>query len=222
MSQLKPSYVKEIQDALSNSCFTLQDFDLELPESGTVLFKVTFLHHDNYSYTVNHEDWGDKRLYASVRPSNYKKEAEWNLKGFNAAIENISSWCKNIRDDLYTLAPNRDPLEALRREFESQIDSLVENPEEHFSFEELESVNNKFDDLYEKFENLKDEYELNKRQLHDIKKQFDEFKSSAEAYPKGVWAKLTNNKLVDIVGTVFSSKEGRQFILGELKKLIGN
>ncbi|BCG65178.1 MAG: hypothetical protein methR_P3003 [Methyloprofundus sp.] len=159
-------------------------------------------------------------MISIVRPSNFKKEAEWDLKSFSDALRQLPTWCKNIRDDLYTLAPNSDPLEALRIEFEKQIESLVENPEEPFSSDELTVVNKKFDDLYKQFEALKDEYEISKQELQSIKKDFTEFKNSAEVYPKGVWAKITNNKLVHIVGTVFKSKEGQQFILGELKKLI--
>ncbi len=222
MSQLKPSYIQDIHNAISNPVFSLQDFDIELPKSGKMLLKITFKHNKEYSYILKEPTYGEDELAAVVRPSNYKKEAEWNLKGFRDALTQIPQWCKNIRDDLYTLAPNRDPLEALRADFEKQIDSLIENPEENFSNEELDAVNNKFDDLYKQFELLKDEYELSKQQLQEIREGFEEFKNSAEAYPKGVWAKITNNKLVDIVGAVFKSKEGRQFILGELKKLIGN
>jgi len=222
MSQLKPSYEQKVRDALTASAFTLQDFNIEFPESGKIQFIITFVHYDNYSFTVKDANYDSESMSVIVRPSNYKKQAEWELKGFDDALKQIPLWCNNIRDDLYSMAPNRDPLEALRTEFEKQIDTLIENPEDNFSSAELDAVNQKFDSLYKEFSSLKDEYEISKQQLQKIKQQFEEFKKSAESYPKGVWGKITNNKLVDIVGEVFKSKEGRQFILGELKKLISN
>lgn len=219
MSQLKPSYIQDIQNSLAGSVFSPQDFEIELPKSGDVQFKLIFKHDENFSYTVK-ESYGETPLLAVVRPSNFKVEAEWKLKSFTEALSSIPRWCQNIREDLYTLAPNRDPLEGLRKEFESQLDSLIEKPDENFTTEELSSVNQKFDELFKKFELLKDEYEISKKQLSEIRQEFEEFKNSAEAYPKGVWSKVTNNKLVDIIASVIKSKEGREFLLGELKKLI--
>lgn len=67
-------------------------------------------------------NYSEEGMISIVRPSNFKKEAEWDLKSFSDALRQLPTWCKNIRDDLYTLAPNSDPLEALRIEFEKQIE----------------------------------------------------------------------------------------------------
>jgi hypothetical protein len=52
MPQLKPSFVSDIRTALGKSRFTLEDFVLELPESGPLLVKITFVHKPEYTLSL--------------------------------------------------------------------------------------------------------------------------------------------------------------------------
>jgi uncharacterized protein (DUF934 family) len=41
--------------------------------------------------------------------------------------------------------------------------------------------------------------------------------------PKGLWARITNNRLVDIAVDFAKSKEGREFVIAEIRRLmLGN
>jgi hypothetical protein len=56
--------------------------------------------------------------------------------------------------------------------------------------------------------------------LESVKREFNEFKSSSKSYSKGVWARVTNNKMISIFADLVKSKEGRILIFDEIKKLL--
>ncbi len=52
MTQLTPSAIRKVQDALSSSSFALADFNIHLPESGSCLLHIDFRHRDGYEFRV--------------------------------------------------------------------------------------------------------------------------------------------------------------------------
>jgi hypothetical protein len=240
VSQLKPSYIEEIKEGLSSSCFTLNDFEIVLPKSGDVVLKVLFKHMTEYCYSLREEEKLQEvsggiapfnqtkssklvtHLYADVCPGAYKRNSTWEVSGFSKVPSQLQDWVKYIKHDLYALSPKKDPLESLRKEFEAELEGLVDDPNGYFTDNEIINIRQKFDDLYKKFDSLKEEYEISKKQLSEIKLEIEEFKNSAESYSKGMWARITNNKLTDLVVATLKTKEGRQFLLEQLKGLISN
>lgn len=238
MSQLKPSFIEEIKESISDSCFTLNDFNLDLPNSGEVFLNLIFKHKPEYKLYVAEETHTENVkvtdsfglnthtnknvsvvLVAYITPGEYKLKEQTELSSFHEITEIIPSWCRQIKDDLYSLVPKPDPVESIRKEFEAQFEN-INDPESYFTAEEKKAVDDRFDELFKKFEELKEEYSISKSQLHSIRDEFEEFKNSSSAYPKGVWAKITSNKLVNIVSSVFKSPEGRKFILEQFKNLL--
>lgn len=241
MSQLKPSFVKDIRGAIQRSVFTEDDFLIELPSSGRILLKIVFLHKPSFifllvedkkkeSSAIEHTMLGGRiergakeRIAYSIRvsPGDFKAEAEYEIDNIDDLLREIPKWCENIRSDLYALAPQVDPLALHKKQFEDYLNSVIKNPDDFFDDSELVAVDTRFDEMFEEIEKLKEQYSLTKSQLDTIQKDFNEFKQSARAYPKGIWAKITGNKLIKTTGQIINSSEGRKFIFQSIKQMLG-
>jgi len=53
--QLKPSFIEEIKEKLTESCFSLNDFDLHFPNGGKCLLEIKFRHKPEYSIVLTEE-----------------------------------------------------------------------------------------------------------------------------------------------------------------------
>lgn len=240
MSQLKPSFVRQIQDALGDSKFTENDFSIELPASGKVLLKITFLYRPEYHFTVHEEQRREsvtikeqflmssrveqtQQLIYVVRsvPGQYKIDTAKDIGNLGGVLEEIKEWCENVRADLYAIAPKHDPLKQWRDQLESNLDEMVKDPDNYFSEEELVIVDRRLDKVYADIANLREEHALTQKQLAELQAEINEFKNSARAYPKGIWAKVTGNKLVKATGKMFNTPEGRAFIFQQAKRMLG-
>lgn len=239
MAQLKPSFVSEISNTLSGSPFTSEDFDIQLLEEGKSLVKIVFLHNPEYflecsethkkeKYTVTQkytmESREEFRHYSTINllmaPGKYKARDEIEAHEIGGLLEVIPQWCDHIRDDLYAKAPKYDPLSELREKFKNDIESGIENPDEYFSAEEMENIGVKFDSMFEEISQIKEEFELTKAQLDQVKKDFREFKESAGAYPKGVWARITSNRIIQTLGKLIDTPEGRKLLFEQIKRVL--
>jgi len=240
VSQLKPSFINNIRSALEKSRFTLDDFGLELPESGNVLAKITFLHKPEYFLVLLEEEKREKitteqkylfssrteyvsqcMLSVSTVPGVFKLREDTEISELGDVLNMIPKWCECIRDDLYALMPAPDPLQELRQQFKSKLDELVNEPDSFFDEEELAVVDKRFDQLYKEISQLREQHSLTKQQLDAIQKEIEEFKKSARAYPKGIWAKITSNKLVKTTGQILNSPEGRAFLFQNIRRALG-
>lgn len=244
MSQLKPSFVNEIHAAIEKSRFTVDDFSFEFPKSGKTLVRITFLYKPEYMLVLTEETKREqvtieeKFGYASpsksrshtvqetvisirVIPGRFKTEVVYEIDSLGGLPEELPKWCENIRSDLYALTPKVDPLATLREELQKNLDNLVDKPDEYFNVEELEVVDSRFDLLLGEITKLREQYSLTKQQLDSMQKEFEEFKNSARAYPKGLWAKVTGNKLVKTTGQIINSPEGRTFLFQQIRRALG-
>lgn len=240
MSQLKPSFVQQIRDSLGSSKFTENDFSVELPTSGKALLKITFLYKPEYHLTVLEETRREsvtikeqylmssrveesQQLVFVVRsvPGLYKVEATRDIGNLGGVLEEIKEWCENVRADLYAIAPRHDPLKQLRDQLESKLEKMVQDPDNYFSEEELVNVDRGLDQIYADISKLREEHAVTQKQLAELKAEIDEFKNSARAYPKGIWAKVTSNRLVKATGKMFNTPEGRTFLFQQATRMLG-
>lgn len=241
VSQLKPSFIQDIRSALGKSQFTPEDFDLDFPKTGRFLIKITFIHKPEYSlalledvkqeqvtieqkYLMSSRTERIRQVIYSIKavPGRFKVESDIEVSEPGDVLEEIPKWCENIRADLYALTPPvQDPLELLRQQFKTNLDELVKEPEEYFSDNELSVVDKRFDQLYEDVAQLREQYSLTKQQLAEFQKELDEFKRSARAYPKGLWARITCNRLIKATGQIINSPEGRTLIFEQIRKALG-
>jgi hypothetical protein len=240
MPQLKASFIAAVHEALEKSRFSAADFQVSFPESGSTLVAIIFRYKQSYFLHLNEET--DRRqvtvelpyshskrietvkktvISVTASPGKYKANVSSEIDDIGNFIAEIPMWCENIRADLYALTPKADPLEVLREQLRENLEKLIDAPDEYFNAAELEVVDVRFDRLYEEFSKLKEEHTITKQALDDLSMEFAEFKSSARAYPKGLWAKITSNKLVKATGSIINSPEGRTFLFQEIRKALG-
>lgn len=240
MPQLKPSFIAELKSSFEGSTFTGADFEFDFPDRGNPLVKVKFLHKPEYlllcseiekqeRVTVSRkftlETLDETRRYSiiqvTITPGEYKARDEIEISKLGELTEIVPKWCDYIRADLYALAPKIDPLKELREKFNTDIESGIDDPEAFFSESEVNAIGKKFDEMLSQLNQLKDEFSLTKQQLDEVRKEVEHFKSSAKKLPKGIWAKVTSNKLVQTFGKFINTPEGRKFLFDQAKRLLG-
>ena len=242
MSQLNQSAIRRTQDIISCSCFSLSDFDIQLPKSGQNLLIITFKHNPAYEFRIfektkktkikenpTFSTFGPSReevheyisLVTKISPGKYKTSDEDECDDYENAVNRILYWCDNITKELSIILKNESEYDDIRNQFEEQFKKFAGNENERFTTEELGDLNEKFNILLEKFEFLNEENKIRKEELSRIKNEIEKFKNNAKTFPKGVWAKVTNNKLMDILISFAKSSEGRQLIIDEVRKMIG-
>lgn len=235
MSQLKASTMKSVYDALDNQIFSADDFIVEFPKTGSVLAKIHFAHNNDYYFHIaelQKKSLGIAATLAAIAddvivpgtiecPGDYKRVEEKRFESFNSCIIRIRGWCENIRADLKTKIPVYKDLDELKRQFEQHVNEHIQNPDEHMSEEEVKKMNEKFDALYAEFVKLSEEHKITQDLLGEIKRDFEIIKGNATQYSKGMWAKLTKNRIVQVIKKVAGSPEGRKLMYDGAKRLLG-
>ena len=242
MSQLTPSAIRQIQDALSSSSFALADFNINLPESGSYLLQIVFRHREGYEFKVFETkqkskvktsmgiaSFGPTReevseytaLFTRETPGSFKLQDQIEIDEFDEVVERIPKWCQNVKNNLAIIPVQSDTFTELRDVLEEQIEECNWTDEEHFSSDEIERLNTKLDELSARFDNMLQENRLTQKDIDQIKREVAEIKGNARSFPKKVWARVTGNKLIEIMSNFARSQEGRQLIAESIKRLIG-
>lgn len=241
MSQLKPSFIKDIFNKLKDSRFSIQDFDVDLPKTGQILLTVIFKHKNDYKFTVKEEkivdyvEVGDnyssligqsrkeKQTYTAIvvseSPGDYKLIEKSVASDLGDAISKIPKWCNNIHEDICAKIEHNDNFKNIREQLEELINENIQDENEPFNSEEIAEVKAKLDVLYQKFEDLKEKNIFTEKELKNLKTQIEQAKNNSENYPKGMWARVTNNRILQTISDFAKSKEGREFILDGIKRL---
>lgn len=240
MSNLKPSVMRRIFDAVTVSRYTAHDFSFEFPDSGRKLAVIKFKHGGDYSFTIfedtvtNYTEYSDKissligqtqkernsytGVFVTECPGEYKSTEKHEVTTIDEAIGKISKWCENIHEDICVQTDNEDPFSSIRENLEKIISENIENENEFFNSAEIETLSKKLDELYQKFEELQEQNLVTENELSRLKSQLSTAKKNASSYPKGFWARTTNNKLLQTINSFAKSKEGRELILDGIKK----
>jgi len=226
--------MKSIYDVLDNNIFSVDDFVIEFPNTGSVLAKIKFAHNNDYYFHITEAQkargvaatiaaYSDSvRVPATVEcPGDYKRVEENRFESFDFCINRIQRWCENIRSDLKTKIPIYKDIDDLKRQFEQHINEHIQNPDEQISDEEVQKINEKFDALYAEFVKLSVEHKITQGLLNEIKRDFDIIKGDATQYSKGMWANLAKNRIVQVIKKVAGSPESRKLMFEGAKRLLG-
>lgn len=240
--RLNKSFTDEITDGFGDTRFSAKDFSFTYPTSGRILLTIQFKHQDGFSLKLTKEEEYDvvtqrdglsalmggaserkskyTVYYIEMTPGEYEKTDKIEISSLGDTGRYIRDWCSHIYSEMSSMLVDHTVFDDLREQMEASFDETIEKPEESFSNEEVEAIKVKFDDLLKKFEELQEKNEITKSELGQIRQDLDNMKSSATVMPKGLWARVTNNKLVDIAVSIAKSKEGRTFLIEEIKKLL--
>jgi ATP-dependent Lon protease len=241
MAQLNKTFIEKLKSEFESTRFSSNDFTYIYPTSGKILLVMTFKYDDEFTFQISEEEEYElvtqkgaytlamggtserknKSIenYVTYSPGEYKKTDKVDIYDIGNASDYIEKWCSYIYKEISYKEVDESFFDELRHDMEEKFKDSIENEAESFSDEELGKINSKFDDLLSKFEILKEESKITQEELNRVKDELDGFKSTAKVMPKGLWAKITNNKLVDIAVSFAKSKEGRDFVISEIKKL---
>ncbi len=238
---LNKSFVEKIKQSLNSKYFTASDFELSLPESGDALLTINFKY-ANYElrfvetterdeYTETNALYGFNNIrrserftrhYAIYNPGEYKSKDK--IATSFSELENvITKWSEFIANDLVVNVNDESVFDEIRNELGPifTVDN-VENECESASPEEQVEVAQKLDKLYERLEELNEKVKLAEEEMDKIKEEIDTLKMSASNMPKGVWAKIAKNRLVEIAVKFFKTPEGRELIVHTIKQALPN
>ncbi len=242
MSQLKPSFVKDIYGKLKGSRFSIHDFEIDLPQQGKILINIIFKYNIDYKFVVAEEtsvsiiDVSDnysqllgktkteRQTYTQITvtesPGEYKLIEKNDASDLGDAINKIPRWCSSIHEDICAKIDTYDNFDNLRDQLDKIIKDNGEKESEQFSSKEIAELKEKLENLYSKFEELKEQNIFTENELKQLKVQINQAINNSENYPRGLWKKVTNNKLLQTLGDFAKSKEGKDLIVDGIKRLL--
>ncbi|MCR9105426.1 MAG: hypothetical protein NXI15_09060 [Gammaproteobacteria bacterium] len=242
MAQLNKTFIEELKQGFGSTHFSANDFTFTFPPKGKILCRLNFKYDESFEFTITEEEVYDLitqrnaltavmggsterkdksiAVYVIHSPGQYKKTDKIEIADIGDAAEHLRNWCHYLYSELSHDEQADSSFDDLRREIEDKFEETIDDPDGKFDADEIAKIESKFDALLSKFETLEEESKITKEELTRIKKDMDGFKSSAKVMRKGLWARITNNKLVDIAVSIAKSKEGRDLIISQIKKLI--
>ncbi|PSW20629.1 hypothetical protein C9I98_07205 [Photobacterium sanctipauli] len=234
----KLSFIEEILDSLSASCFSEQDFDLVFPNAGSVV-EIIFKHDESYSFIVYESEISEMVkvsnsgelsplsiaksgvfIEISVKPGHHKHSEVWSATGFTELPDLIIDWCHCIKEELESKFREKCDLDIVRKNIDDNIHFFIKDDGSRFDIEEVNSIKKSFDRLYAYIEDNRIKFNFSINELKVIKEQFDYFIANASFYPRNLWFKLMSNKIIDLLCDVIKSKQGKELIFIELKQLV--
>lgn len=220
MGKLRKTIQREIYDILDSSIFTSNDFDVVFgnPDSNQYLIIITFKHNNIYSYKIAKFQY-DYQLTRT--PGDIEEEEHSRYNSYEEAISYISQWCNEVRNELKAEQPIYNEIDSLRKMIEENIIINNNSNETEFSVEEINDLQQKFEDLQARVEELEKNKIITESQSTNIKDGLQRVKEDIEYYPKDTWIKTASNKVVDLFVSVGKSKEGRKVLAEGGKKLLG-
>jgi hypothetical protein len=233
MPRLNKTKLNEVLSHLDNQHFTLSDFDVEFPDHGDYYVSVTFRHNTQYFFRISEGSSSFSAIAALTSgaerktkpithesPGDFKATQAQSFETFDECVHRIPSWCSNLRTELRASSPDLQELRELHEDLERRFQQHIEDPESHFSTEELEQVYKNLDSFAERVKQLEEEHSITKAQLNELIAGIEGIKSNAASLPKGMWAGLTKNRMVSIFKKIAMSPEGRKFALEAAEKFL--
>jgi|GEM_PF-3012389 len=238
MAQLKKSIIKQVEAALeSNNLFSREDFGLRYSDGSQYLVFIKFIAHPQYSLTIQERYTnllatvsvlgGDKgkRFFQTIEcPGDFKNQESNSFQNINDCIYRISDWVRNLHEDLILreVKPEND-LDDFTENLRKQLDeNTIENPDDHFSFNESESLKLKLNELNERVIELEKRYKLTKEDIAPLESAIKSSKDNVDNYPKRVWYRTSGNKILSALNKIAKTKEVRDFLLEAAKKFFLN
>ncbi|MFC3151383.1 hypothetical protein ACFOEK_10135 [Litoribrevibacter euphylliae] len=237
MPELNSSFLKEIVSVLNSTRFSEGDFNLG-GDDYRELLRIQFKYDSRYLFILKEEEVTEEvttgksyglttssysktvtKLFTYESPGEYKAEDKQGISSFTEVPERITSWCHNIHRELSNEMLIDLDIDKAKEDFKESISLDPDEPDSTFSKEEVEVLTSKLETLYSKVSELSEKYHISESELSRLKGELDAIKENAKVYKKGIWAKMTENKITNFVFEFLKSKEGRGLIVETIKKL---
>lgn len=235
MSELIATFMDEIVSTLNSTRFSVDDFDLEGDEDKELL-RIVFKYNDSYSFILTEDSVTEEvestnpfrtgsisktvtKLFSYESPSSYKKTEKIEIRGFENVCDRIAKWCLNLHKELSAETSDNSEYEQAKTAFKEQFEINIDDPESRFSEKEVSALQLRLDELYQKFEELSEKHQISEEELEKLNGEIEKMKDNAHTYKKGIWAKITQNKVTELIFTFLKSKEGRELVIDSIKHL---
>jgi len=233
---LRNSIIEQVLDYLEYSDFCTEDFDIKFPDSGNVLAEIVFKSMPQYSFILDEtlsggsmatmllisgQSNGKMVIRTIEEPGEYKNTETQIHDAIDSAIQRISSWVINVRDDIInSRAVVRATIDDLTDDFQKRMDESIDEPESYFDEDEKDELTKKLDELQARVSEIESKLDITPEETAKIQKVIDKSKSNLKVYPKGVWYKTTGTKIIKVMTGILKTSEGRKFIADMTKKLL--
>lgn len=220
MSKLRKSVVDQIYNAIENTYFGLDNFDLAFPKDGSPLVQISFIPQPSYSFSILDDYNDDGKVATSESPGEFKVSDNCDEIAIGAAIYRIEKWSKRIRQELSSVGIKNKENNELFEKIDEYVKTLNE-PDEGFESSEIEVLKSQLADLQAKFEELSAKSIITEKELNKLKDQIVGAENDLNSYSKDIWYKTSMRKIVGTTKAILTSKEGKDVALALVKKMIG-
>ncbi|MCQ3827853.1 hypothetical protein HXX02_00185 [Microbulbifer elongatus] len=227
MPKLKNSIVNDIYSYLEYGDFCLEDFDVKFPEKSDSLAEITFIALPKYSFVLDETYTGGaigaalalsgesrKRIIRTIEaPGDYKNSEVHVHEQIDSAIERITNWVRNVREDLvYSKSALRTPDVDLISDLENSFEKEITDPEAFFEEAEENEISKKIDELSRRVSELEEKLGISPEESKIIENVLVRSKENLKKYPKGVWYRTAGTKIMKTIKGILKTKEGRELL----------
>lgn len=236
MSKLKASVVFQVARSLETYDFCKEDFEIITPENENRLLTIRFRPMNDYFFEMMEATKGSKlnaisnlvgttydeeRVIRTIEtPGDHKTQEIHDFKNIDIAISRISTWTRNIQDDLLSRKNLENDFDDITEEVYEAIRENLENPEEYFNKSEKDRLHEQLNELRKRVESLEKENKIEESERQEIENAIQQGEKNINLYPKGVWYKTAGTKIMRTIKQVLKTKEGRELVATAFKKLI--
>lgn len=221
MTNLNKYLIDEIYTMLDCSELGVSNFDVKFPSEGKVLVDIVFKPCPDYQIIVKDLGGLPHKVCTEEKPGNFLKMEVHGGLGFQEVPGRVSSWTENVNAEIRAIGKREQGLEDLSSQIEEMVKEHVENPHSKFTSDELNEIRERLQDLEKRFEDLEKGNKISLNELTKLKGHVIQASEDAPAMQKGIWYKLSLNRIFGALKEIAKSKEGREVLKEAVKKLIG-
>jgi len=220
VSKLRAATLKKIERTLDDSYFAIDSFNIENHEDQSPFIVITFLPHASFTYEVSESRFGKKEYNSVESPGAHMATSEkYVYDDFDGVLSSIRVWARRIEEDFRSRASSNEELNNFVDSLKQKINEVPDDSS-YFSNEEAEELKNKLSELENIILEQANKLEDSEKQIKIFKKELNSIKEDVLKFPKGVWYKVSGNKLIRVVKGFVASNEGREIIFKSVKKML--
>ncbi|RXE48692.1 hypothetical protein [Chromohalobacter israelensis] len=239
MALINRSFIADIKNSLNTKQFSEFEFDIDTPETGSVLVRIHHKDH-NEMYISLYEGREHKEIRettggaltaailpqyqtnehidtinVSMTPGQYKTKESYKIDSATRFISEIHDWLGNLSSELTHLTvKENNETQTIYEEFYAQLNEQIPSNDEVFSNQEANQLNEKLDKLYKRIEELQETYSIQEEKLNAFEEVIESVKMSAYSDTKKRFLRVSAGKISRSLYETFKTPEGRQFLLG--------
>ena len=221
MTNLNKSLIDEIYSALERSDFGLANFEADFPYKGKYIIIIAFKPYPDYKFIVHDVGGNPHRVAIEESPGDFLKFEVNGGLGFESISIRIASWTENIKMEIQSHGVRDKNLDEITSQIDQLVNQHVDKPERKFDQSEITDLENRLQKLEARFEGLLEDNKITKNELVKLKGQIVQASEDIPKFSKGVWYRLSLNKIVGTLKEIIKSKEGRDILKEAIKKMIG-